>query len=127
MSCNRFRFLLARLSFDDKLLREKKWETDRFAAIREIFEAFNNNCARYMSAEAYCALDETLYPTRIMISFKQYNPRKPAKYGFLFRSINAITFRYTYSVIVCAGKPENTEDARYYRVSEGKVVFLIWL
>ena len=114
MSCNRFRFLLARLSFDDKSERENKWKTDRFAPIREIFEAFNINCAKYMSPEEYCALDETLYPTRIMISFKQYNPRKPAKYGLLFRSINAITFRYTYCVIVCAGKPENTEDARYY-------------
>ena len=114
MSVNRFKFLLARLSFDDKLQRDRKWKTDRFAAMRDIFEAFNENCAKYMSLEEHCALDETLYSTRIKLYFVQYNPRKPAKYGILFRSINAITFRYTYSIIVCAGKPENTDGARFY-------------
>ena len=114
MSVNRFQFLLARLSFDDKLQRDRRWKTDRFSAIRDIFEQLNTNCAKYMAPEAYSALDETLTPTRVRSAFVQYNPRKPARYGILFRSINAITFRYTHSVIVMAGKPENTEDAHYY-------------
>ena len=114
MSCNRFKFLLARLSFDDKLQRDRRWDTDRFAAMRDIFEAFNESCAKYMSPEVHSALDECMYSTRVGVNFRQYNPRKPAKYGILFRSINAITFRYTHSIIVCAGKPENTKDARFY-------------
>ena len=81
MSANRFKFLLARLSFDDKLQRDSKWKTDRFAAMRDMLEAFNENCAKYMSLEEFCALDETLYSTRIKLYFVQYNPRKPAKYG----------------------------------------------
>ena len=114
MSCNRFKFLLARLSFDDKLQRDRRWPTDRFAAMRDIFEAFNENCGKYMSLGEHSALDECMYSTRISCNFVQYNPRKPAKYGILFRSINAIKFRYTHSIIVCAGKPENTKDARFY-------------
>ena len=116
MAKNRFAFLVEHLSFDDKLTRDEpdRWPTDRFAAIREIFECFNANCSRSVAPGLYLSIDETLAATRLKTLFTVYNPAKPAKYGILYRSINSVEVPYTHSVIVMAGKPENTEGARYY-------------
>ena len=114
MAKNRFTFLLQHLSFDDKLTRDERWPTDRFAAIREIFECFNANCSRSVAPGLHLSIDETLAATRLKTLFTVYNPAKPAKYGILYRSINSVEVPYTHSVIVMAGKPENTEGARYY-------------
>ena len=114
MAKNRFAFLVEHLSFDDKLTRPDRWQTDRFAAIREIFEYFNANCSRSVAPGLYLSIDETLAATRLKTLFTVYNPAKPAKYGILYRSINSVEVPYTHSVIVMAGKPENTEGAHYY-------------
>ena len=79
MSRNRFSFLLGHLCFDDADTRRQRWETDRFAAFREFFSKFNDQCSTQMVPSEYLSLDETLYPMRTQIAFKQYNPDKPAK------------------------------------------------
>ena len=113
MSRSRFAFLLGRLSFDDKTTRAERWQHDRFAAMRSIFEKFNLNCSKHMNPPEYLAIDETLYPSRGKIAFKQYNPMKPAKYGLLIQSLNAVKFPYTFSMIVSAGKPANKTGPYY--------------
>ena len=55
---------------------------------------------------ALLAVDETLYPYRGHIGFKQYNPQKPAKYGLLYRSLCDSTVTYTYFSLAYAGKQE---------------------
>ena len=45
MSRNRFSFLNRHFCMDDPGTREFRWRTDRFAACREIFEEWNDNCA----------------------------------------------------------------------------------
>ena len=60
---------------------ENRWQHDRFAAMREVFEVFNYECMYCLVLSDYLYLDGTLYPIRTQISFKQYNPNKPAKYG----------------------------------------------
>ena len=47
------------------------------------------------------------------ISIKQYNPRKPAKYGLLLKSLNDARFPYTYNSLVYAGKPEQGDGPFY--------------
>ena len=113
MSKNRLQFLYACLSFDDFSTRKERWKYDRFAAIRHLFESFNKNCSTCVVPEEYLCIDETLYPTRNKISFKQYNPNKPAKYGLLFKSINSVTYAYTHCIIPYCGKPKE-EPAEYY-------------
>ena len=76
MSKKRFDFLNSKVSFDDKETREERWKSDRFAAIRDIFEKFNTNCGKFIEPPQFIALDETLYPMRNKISIKQYNPNK---------------------------------------------------
>ena len=53
------------------------------------------------------------FPTRVGVSFRQYNKNKPAKYGLLFLSINSTKFPYTYYSTVYSGKPANG-DGPYY-------------
>ena len=107
MGKNRFKFLLSHISFDDADDRPERWKYDRFAAFRKIFEIFNYNCERVAVPDGYLTLDETLYPMRSKLSFKQFNPLKPTKYGMLFRSINSSRFPFTYTTSVYAGRPVN--------------------
>ena len=114
MSRLRFQFITRHLSFDDIDTREERWRKDKFAAMRDVFELCNKNFGEALVPEDYISLDETLYPTRTQVSFKQYNPDKPAKYGVLFKSLNCARYPYTYQTHVYSGKPEVTEGNRYY-------------
>ena len=71
-------------------MRPTLWQHDRFAAFRKIFKEFNKNCGKFLVPNDYLSLDETLYPTRMQINFKQFNPSKPDKYRMLYKSINAV-------------------------------------
>ena len=99
-SRNRFKFLIAHISFDDHTTHPTPWQLDRFAAFRKIFDEFNKNCGKFLVRNNYLSQDETLYPTRTQISFKQFNPSKPAKYVMLYKSINACSYPFTFSTIV---------------------------
>lgn len=105
MSSNRFTFLISNLGFDDKRTREERHELDRFTAIRELFQEFFANCSDILVPNDVLCIDETLYGTRVGISFKQYNANKPSKYGLLLKSINEVRVPYTHYSIAYAGKP----------------------
>ena len=100
MSRIRFKFLIAHIWFDDHITRPTPWQHDRFAAFREIFGESNKNCGKFLVPNDFLSLDETLYPTRTQISFKQFNPSEPAKYGMLYKSINACSYPFTFSTAV---------------------------
>lgn len=102
---NRFKFVIANVRFDDEETRRDSWSSDRFAAFRELFEMFNAQCSKAISPGDYLSLDETRYPMRNQVSFKQFNPSKPAKYGLLFKSINATRYPYTFITAPYSGKP----------------------
>ena len=57
--------------------------------------------------------DETLYAYRGMVKLKQYNPKKPARYGFLHQSISDSVVPYTYFTLLYVGKPE-IEGSEFY-------------
>ena len=113
MSAKRFGFLLARIRFDDKATRPERYQIDRLAAIREIFEMFNCNCSKHVAPTVHSAVDECLYPMRNKSDLKNYNPDKPAKYGLLIQSYNSVDFPFTHSMIVSTGKPKSG-DGPYY-------------
>ena len=58
MSYNRYCFLRSMIVFYD-VARPKLWKTGRFAAFRDIFENFNNNCAKNIAPDDFLAIDET--------------------------------------------------------------------
>ena len=73
MSRNHATFILHNLSFDDGSTCAERWKKDRFTAIRVFFEKFNNQCMLVLAPGDYLSPDETLYPMRTQISFKQFN------------------------------------------------------
>lgn len=81
MGERRFAFLLRAIRFDDMETREERKSTDKFAAIREIFDMFINNCtSRYCPGENL-TIDEQLLAFRGRCPFRMYIANKPAKYG----------------------------------------------
>lgn len=78
-----------------------------------------------MSPDAYLSLDETLYPTRVCVAFRQYNKSKSAKYGLLFRSINSAEMPYTYTSILYAGKPVGEPNEYYINSTDDIVKYLV--
>ena len=58
---------------------------------------------------------------RTQISFKQFNPSKPAKYRMLYKSINACRYPFTFSTAVYSCKPK-AEPTSYYTPGTSQTV-----
>ena len=85
MSHSCFKFISHFIFFDDKASRTERWKTDKFTCMRELFELMNIGNAKCRYPSTMLSVNETLYPYRGAIGYKQCNPNKPAKYGLLFR------------------------------------------
>ena len=70
-------------------------------------------------------MNETLYPTRMQISFKQFNSSKPAKYEMLYKSVNACHSPFTFSTAMYSGKPKAELTSYYTRGTSQTVKYLI--
>ena len=68
----------------------------------------------------YLSPDETLYPMQTQISFKQFNPSKQAKYGLLFKSVNAARYPHTFISSPYSGKP--TEEGGQYYIQDTEAI-----
>ena len=111
MTLNRFSFITRFLQFNDRSTREEYKKYDKTACFR-----VNENNAKAGYPSPYLAIDETLYPYREHINFKQYNPSEPAKYGILYCSLCDWSVQYTYFTLSYAGKPEdpNNEAGKFF-------------
>ena len=85
--------------------------------MRDFFEEWNHQCSSVVVVGDLCTIDECLYPCRNRLSFKTYNPNKPAKYGILIKCLNEVSFPFTYRSVVFAGKPELVQEAQYHTPS----------
>ena len=120
-----FKFLLSHIAFDGPNTRHERWTSDRFAARRELFEMFQRNLSKFFTPSEYLSIDETLYPMRHQIAFRQYNPNKPAKYGLLHKSLNGARFPYTYKAVPYAGKPSDGTGPYNIDSTQGYVKYLV--
>ena len=59
------------------------------------------------------------------ISFKQFNPSKPAKYSLLFKSVNAARYPYIFISSPYSGKPIEEVGQYYIQGSEAIVHYLL--
>ena len=125
MPRNRFAFMLHNLFYDDESTRAERWKKDRFTAIREFFEKFNNQCMLVLAPGDCLSLNETLYPMRTQKSFKQFNPSKPAKNGLLFKSVNAGRYPYTFISSPYSGKHTEGGGQYYIQGTEAIVYYPI--
>ena len=70
-------------------------------------------------------IDETFYPMRHQIAFRQYNPNRPHKYGLLCKSLNDASFPLTYKATPYAGKPTNGDGPHYIDCTKNYVKYLV--
>lgn len=75
--------LLSTLAIDNPEEWKEKWLYDCFAAVRPIFEMFDNKTSKYLLPSLYLTTEETLYPMSHQIAFQQYYPGKSHKYELL--------------------------------------------
>ena len=125
MSRKRFTLLSRIITFDDFSTRTDRWEVDKFASFREFFEAVNCSFLKLRKPSVHLAIDETLYPYRGRIGFKQYNPSKPAKYGLLFRSLCDSALQYMYFCLPYAGKPNGQPNEFYVTKTDEYTKYLV--
>ena len=122
--------MFSKITFDDFETRIERWKKDRFAVIRNIFEKFSNNCGKSIILDNLLSTDKMLYPMRNKVVFKQFNPNKPAKYGLLFKSINASRYPYSFvSVLYCrksVGEPTEEDKPSTFEVTKHMVSKLQW-
>ena len=122
MALYRWLEILKFITFDNKDSRAMRWEEDKGAAIRELFQLWNENCSKWLYSSIWLTIDECLYPMRNHISFKSFNPSKPSKYGLLFRCLNEVQFSYTHRSDVYFGKPNRVTEESYYKKSILEIV-----
>lgn len=100
MSKNRLVFLLSVLRFDSKTSRAERIKNDKFAAFRQMWTMFEENCRKYYTPSEYVTIDETLLSFRGRCPFRMYLRNKPDKYGMKIISLcDARTFYF------CGGIP----------------------
>ncbi|XP_034089798.1 piggyBac transposable element-derived protein 3-like isoform X2 [Gymnodraco acuticeps] len=80
MSHKRFHQISRTLRFDDKLSRPRRRD-DKLAAFRKVLDMWTHRLPMLFSPFSDVCVDEQLVPFRGRCSFKQYMPKKPAKYG----------------------------------------------
>lgn len=117
MSCDRFEFLINNLRFDDKLTRNKRRESDKFAPIRDLWTSFTNNCKQNYKPGSYITIDEQLLGFRGRCPFRMYIPNKPDKYGIKLVMICDVRTKYMINASPYLGKHTNTSGlklADYY-------------
>ncbi|XP_023233249.1 uncharacterized protein LOC111632961 [Centruroides sculpturatus] len=103
MSEKRFNFLIRALRFDDKTTRNDCHNTDKLAAVRDIFEKFVTNCQKNYCPSEYLTIDKMLEAFRGRCQLRQYIPSKPSKYGIkIFALTDSRTF-YSSNLEVYAG------------------------
>lgn len=104
MSINRIQFLLRHLRFDNAETREERKKLDKLAPIRDVFDAFNENCKTAYTPFHYVTIDEKLEAFRGRCSFRQYIPSKPNKYGIkIFALVDSKRY-YTSNLEVYVGQ-----------------------
>lgn len=117
MSLRRFQFLSSCIRFDDKNTRPIRKESDKLAAIREVWDAFIKNCTSYYTPHEYVTIDEQLVGFRGKCPFKVYFPQKPDKYGMKIVMLNDAKTFYMVNAIPYIGavpKEKGESVPEYY-------------
>ncbi len=104
MSRERFRFILRSLRFDDERTRNDRKVLDKLAAVRTVFDMFKTNCVNNFEPSDFMTVDEMLEAFRGQCHFRQYLPRKPARYGIKIHTCCDVKNSYIYNLEVYVGQ-----------------------
>lgn len=74
--------------------------------LRDIFEQFNFNLSAAFEPGENICIDETLYAFRGRVSFLQYMPKKPSRYGIKINCLVDVDTAYLLFGEIYTGKAE---------------------
>lgn len=107
MSLEQFRLINSCIRFDDKSDRLDRRQRDKLAAIRNVFDRWNNNLKTMYILSDCVTVDEQLIPYRGRSPFTQYIPSKPYKYGIKAWALCDARTYYAYNMQIYTGKNRN--------------------
>jgi hypothetical protein len=110
MSRKRFLLILRAIRFDDKDTRQKRQETDRLAAIRNVADTFAKNCRTTFYPFPHLCVDERMVSYRGQVKFRVYMPNKPDKYGIKIFMLADSMNRYVMNLQIYLGKEGNKPE-----------------
>ncbi|XP_029966199.1 uncharacterized protein LOC115401946 [Salarias fasciatus] len=123
MSRDRFKNIMRHLRFDSKRTRAERLQTDRFAAMSELWESFRKNCVTFYRPGRHITVDEQLYPSKTCCPFLHYIATKPDKFGIKFWVACDLKSKYICNVFPNVGKePDRPKEER---LSESVVMKLM--
>ena len=108
MSEKRFEVLKACLRFDDPLRRESG---DRGAPVRQMINSYNNRLQALYTPGPHLTIDEMLIEFHGRVSFKQYIPSKPGKFGLKMYWITEAETAFPLQCILYTGRDTISETA----------------
>lgn len=120
MSHRRFSLINSNLRFDDRLTRPARHRDDKLAAFRTIWEKWIDRLPLLFNPGLDVCVDEQLVPFRGRCGFRQYLPKKPAKYGIKIWVTCDVGTSYAWKMDIYTGKPAGAAA----EVNQGKRVVL---
>jgi len=125
MCGQRFEEILSLMRFDDKTTRDTRRAVDKFAPIRDLWNAFSHQCRTLYSPTAYVTVDEQLLGFRGKCPFRQYIKSKPDKYGIkLWLCSDAQTY-YVFNMNPYLGREESRDNATTHSLGTRVVLGLV--
>lgn len=103
MSQKRFSHISSALRFDDKLSRPAR-HTDKLAPFRQVWDMWTHRLMMLFSPDRDLTVDEQLVPFKGRCSFRQYIPKKPAKYGIKVWAACDVKTSYAWRLQVYTGR-----------------------
>uniref|UniRef100_A0A3B5KW04 PiggyBac transposable element-derived protein domain-containing protein n=1 Tax=Xiphophorus couchianus TaxID=32473 RepID=A0A3B5KW04_9TELE len=123
MARNRFQNIMRHLRFDDMFTRRERAETNRFAAISDLWGSFVTNCIASYNPGRHITVGEQLFPTKTRCCFLQYIATKPDKFGIKFWVACDLKSKYICNVFPYLGKDPSRPSGE--RLSETVVMRLM--
>ncbi|XP_071396353.1 piggyBac transposable element-derived protein 4-like [Centroberyx affinis] len=120
MSHHTFSLISSNLRFDDKLTRPARHQKhDKLAAFRTIWEKWVHRLPLLFNPGQDVCVDEQLVPFKGRCGFRQFMPRKPAKYGIKIWVTCDVITSYAWKMQIYTGKPAGSPE-----VNQGQRVVL---
>ncbi|XP_038568008.1 piggyBac transposable element-derived protein 3-like [Micropterus salmoides] len=120
MSLHTFSRINSHLWFDDRQTRPAPHKQDKLAAFRTIWEKWKYRLPLLFNPGSDVCVDDQLVPFKGRCVFRQYMPRKPAKYGIKIWVACDVLTSYAWKMQIYTGKTAGSPP----EVDRGKRVVL---
>ncbi|XP_015233509.1 PREDICTED: uncharacterized protein LOC107086819 [Cyprinodon variegatus] len=123
MARSRFQDIMRHLRFDDMSTRSERAETDKFAAISDVWGSFVTNCIASYNPGRHITVGKQIFPSKTRCCFLQYTATKPDKFGIKFWVACDLKSKYICNVFPYLGKDPDRPSGE--RLSETVVMRLM--